>query len=81
MKKYIKTYLDYFVYSEDEFIPSELSGVKADHIHHILFKSQGGKDNIENLIALTSDEHARAHLLQKPYIIKEKLWKITRNRQ
>ena len=33
----------------------------AVDIHHILFKSLGGNDDIENLIALTRDEHDEAH--------------------
>lgn len=61
MKPYIKTYCDYFGYIEDEFIPSEISGKPAVDIHHIIFRSRGGKDNIENLIALTREEHDEAH--------------------
>ncbi len=60
MQKYIKTYCDYFGYVEDEYIPSEVSGKPAVDIHHIIFRSQGGKDNIENLIALTREEHNEA---------------------
>jgi len=60
MQKYIKTYCDYFGYVEDEFIPSEVSGKPAVDIHHIKFRSRGGKDNIENLIALTREEHEEA---------------------
>ena len=61
MKKYLKTYLDYFNYGEQDFIPSELSGRQANDIHHIAYRSRLGKDNIENLIALTRDEHDEAH--------------------
>ena len=60
MQKYIKTYCDYFGYVEDEYIPSEVSGEWAVDIHHIVFRSRGGKDNIENLIALTREEHEEA---------------------
>jgi len=61
MKKHVRVYLDYHGFGEQDFIPSELSGLRANDIHHIKFKSQGGKDEIENLIALTRDEHNEAH--------------------
>lgn len=59
--KYIKTYCNYFGYVEDEFIPSELSGKPASEVHHLCFRSRLGKDNIENLMALTREEHFEAH--------------------
>lgn len=45
-----------------DFVPSELSGSKAVDIHHIDCRGSGGsskntKDRIENLIALTREEH------------------------
>lgn len=58
---YIKTYCNYFGYDYDEFIPSELSGQTASDIHHLCFRSQLGTDNIENLMALTREEHDQAH--------------------
>lgn len=60
MQKYIKNYMDYFGYSEGDYIPSELSGKPAVDIHHIIKRSQGGSDEAENLIALTRDEHDKA---------------------
>lgn len=65
MKPYTKIYLQHFDYGEQDFIPSEVSGQRATDIHHIDNKGMGGsktKDYIENLIALTRDEHIRAHL-------------------
>ena len=62
MKKYIKIYMDYFEYEEQDFIPSEISGKKATDIHHIEARGMGGsknKDCIENLIALTREEHLK----------------------
>ena len=61
MQSYIKTYCDYFGYCYDDYIASELSGRQANDIHHIAYRSRLGKDNIENLIALTRDEHDEAH--------------------
>lgn len=60
MVKYKKVYCDYFGYGEDDYIPSEISGSPAVDIHHILCKGMGGSkemDYIENLIALTREEH------------------------
>jgi hypothetical protein len=74
MKKHIKIYLEFFNYCEQDFIPSEISNQRASDIHHIVFKSQGGKDTIENLIALTREEHDQAHFKKEPYIIKEYLF-------
>lgn len=34
---------------------------KAVDIHHIVFRSQGGGDNIENLIPLCRECHNQAH--------------------
>lgn len=73
MKKYIKIYLEYFNIGEQDYIPSELSGSPAQDIHHIHYRSQLGKDNIENLIALTRKEHELAHSkkLSEEYLIKK----------
>ena len=60
MKHHVKIYLDFFGYSITDFIPSEISGGKAVDIHHIERRGMGGgknRDVIENLIALTRDEH------------------------
>lgn len=77
MKKYIKTYFDFFGYTGYEaYIPSELSGKVATDIHHIKPKGRGGKDNIENLIALTREEHNQAH----EYKLTEEFLKQTHNK-
>ena len=65
MKKHTKIYFDFFGVSYDlssgwHNCDSELSGLKADDIHHIECRGMGGsktKDNIENLMALTREEH------------------------
>lgn len=60
MKKHTKIYLNYFGYGEQDYIPSELSGKKANDIHHIDARGMGGSgklDVIENLMALTREEH------------------------
>ena len=40
----------------------ELSALTIYHTHHILPKHMGGDDSPENLISLTVEEHAYAHL-------------------
>jgi len=61
MVSYKKKYLKHFGFGDQDFVPSEYSGKPANDIHHVLFKSHGGTDDIENLIALTRDEHNMAH--------------------
>lgn len=60
MLPYLQLYLDFFGYTFQNEIVSELSGQQANHVHHISCKGKGGskeKDFIENLIALTFTEH------------------------
>lgn len=65
MKKHTKIYFDFFGVDYDQIsgwhnCKSEISGLPAQDIHHIDCKGMGGsklKDNIENLIALTREEH------------------------
>lgn len=62
MKKHTKIYFDYFGYSGEDYIPSEISGLPAVDIHHIERRGMGGSksaDNIENLMALTREEHIK----------------------
>jgi len=77
MKRHVKTYLNHFGYGEQDFIPSELSGKRGVDIHHLVFRSHGGSDDIENLIALTREEHDLAHRDQK---FNEDLKKIHSNK-
>lgn len=71
MQKHTKLYMDYFNYSEGDYIPSELSGGPAVDIHHIEY-GRSREDKIENLIALTREEHEEAHegKLTKEYLKK-----------
>lgn len=62
MKKYTRTYLNYFRYDETDFIPCEVCNKQAVDIHHIQAKGMGGsntKDNIENIMALCRECHIK----------------------
>jgi predicted restriction endonuclease len=60
MKKYVKTYLDYFGYDQSSWIACEMCGQTAVDINHIDAKGMGGsklKDKIENLMAMCRKCH------------------------
>lgn len=38
-----------------------LCGAHGAHIHHVVFRSQGGKDAADNLVTLCGGCHERAH--------------------
>lgn len=65
MKKHTKVYFDYFDVDYDPVTGwhdcvSEISGESAEDVHHINSRGMGGSknaDNIENLMALTREEH------------------------
>jgi len=59
MKKHIKTYLNHF--HNPDFVACEMCGRRAVDIHHIVYKSRGGTDDFENLIALCRHCHNLAH--------------------
>ena len=54
-------YMMFFGISRGDFIPCTVCGTEGVDIHHILYRSQGGLDNIENLIALCRKHHDKAH--------------------
>lgn len=57
MINYKKTYINALGYDVGDFISSELSGVPAVDFHHIIGRGKGGEDRIENLIAVSREEH------------------------
>lgn len=77
---YKEIFRKYWGYEKEEIILCWYSGKAADDIHHILYKSQNGKDEIENLIPLARDIHDRAHFKKEPYIQAEELFEIVRER-
>lgn len=62
IQTYTKVYFEAFGYDyEDDsvFVPSELTGKKAVDIHHIIGRGKCGENRIENLMALTREEHVK----------------------
>lgn len=60
MQKYIKIYVDYFGYGEQDKIPCEVGCGTCVDVHHIWGRGKG-KDVIENLMGLCRDIHTSAH--------------------
>jgi len=61
MKKHTKNYLKYYGYGIDDIILCEVCVCRAVDLHHIVYKSQGGSDSIDNIIALCRICHDKAH--------------------
>jgi len=61
MQKYIKNYCKYHNICEQDVILCEVCGRIAVDIHHIKYRSQGGSDDVDNLIALCRKCHDLAH--------------------
>ena len=59
MVKYKEIYLKSLGYTPSDFIACELSGQKAVDIHHIISRGKKGEDRIENLMALTRENHLK----------------------
>ena len=82
MKKHIKVYKEYFNIGEQDIIYCEKCGSNQGcDIHHIEYKSHCGNDEINNLICLCRIDHQKAHFQLKPYITKEELFEIIKNRK
>ena len=58
---YKQKYLSFKGYGEQDFIPCEVCGARAVDVHHILFRSHGGTDEVENIILLCRNCHNKAH--------------------
>ena len=62
MKPYVKKYMDHYGYGEQDYIICRAClKRKAVDIHHIIFRSKGGTDDINNLVALCRYCHNKAH--------------------
>jgi 5-methylcytosine-specific restriction endonuclease McrA len=61
MERHCKIYKDYLGLEENEWRACEVCGRRANDIHHIFRRGEGGTDEIGNLIALCRRCHRRAH--------------------
>lgn len=74
MQKHTKVFMGHYGYCVQDIIMCQRCRVSvAVDIHHIVFRSQGGGDDIGNLIALCRKCHDLAHARK---ITKEELSKI-----
>jgi len=78
MQKHTKIYMDAMGYTDTDFIPCEISGKRANDTHHIIGRGKGGEDRIENLMAITRDNHLkygdkRQHMVDLLFIHESKL--------
>jgi 5-methylcytosine-specific restriction endonuclease McrA len=73
MQKHVKVYRKHFDYGEQDRVPCEVCGGNAVDIHHIVYRSRGGGDTIDNLMALCRYHHDMAHqeALKKEYLAKK----------
>jgi len=58
MVKHKEIYLKFWGYGEQDLVPSEYSGLRAEHIHHLKGRIS---DEVWNTMALTGKEHDRVH--------------------
>jgi len=58
---YKKVYLKHFGYGDQDFVPCELCESGAAEVHHVNYRSLGGGNDIENLMALCRFHHDLAH--------------------
>ena len=61
MISYKKKYLKHFNYGEQDHVPCEVCASSCNDIHHIDYRSLGGSDDVENLMALCRYHHDMAH--------------------
>ena len=64
MQKHTKIYFDFFGVDYDPVTGwhdcvSEISGLPAVDIHHIISRGRGGDNSIMNLMAVTREEHIK----------------------
>jgi len=61
MKKYKKNFMKHHNLAPGEYFPCEYCKAPAVDIHHVKFKSQGGTDDVDNLIGLCRSCHIKHH--------------------
>ena len=81
MKAHVKNYLKYFNIGEQDTWYCEVCGRggRIDNgfeLHHIIFRSHGGDNSVDNIICLCLKCHRAAHGLEKTYLHKDVLSEI-----
>jgi 5-methylcytosine-specific restriction endonuclease McrA len=63
MQKHVKNYLKFFNIGLQDRVLCEFCGTGCNGIelHHIIYRSHGGSDEVGNIIALCRDCHNKAH--------------------
>lgn len=61
MQRHVKNYLAHYGYGVHDVILCQSCGAVAVDIHHIIYRSRGGSDEADNLIALCRKCHEKAH--------------------
>lgn len=85
LPKHIQGYFDFFDLEPGDWVGSEISNATCQDFHHIYEKGMGGRpvfehegveydiNSVENIIALTREEHEDAHA---NVYTKEQLWNL-----
>lgn len=73
---YIQKYKKHHNIGEQDIVLCECGRVAVD-IHHKKFKSQGGTDDINNLVALCRECHKKAHHLCQKHNLSERAFNIS----
>ena len=82
MKSHVRNYFKHFGIGEQDVICCEVCGKsgRADSsgfdLHHIIARSHGGGDSVDNIILLCRRCHNAAHGLEKTYLHKDVLSEI-----
>lgn len=61
MQKHIRNYMRHFGYGEQDCVLCEACGGRACDVHHVVYRSHGGSDEVENLVGLCRACHDKAH--------------------
>jgi 5-methylcytosine-specific restriction endonuclease McrA len=76
MQKHIKNFTKHYNLLEGEIMMCQYCRSKpVTDIHHIVYRSQGGSDEVDNLIGLCRLCHQQAHKQAKPYLTVQELFK------
>ena len=82
MQKHIVNYRKRFNIGDQDVTMCEVCGSVANSIHHIVFKSQCGTNEVDNLIAFCQHDHDRSHgKVKGKELTREQLQEIVKKRK